>query len=210
MTMPGVRTSRVFLGGAALLLAACGGEGGEGGAGGELQQARWDAYGVAESQEDTPFIPIILNSPLGVGPNRVTLALTDGGELLAGAQVSGQLYRLADDPEEISRARELIGDVSLTARALAAHGASTSVGMSPTVYVANLELDASGWWGLSLDVDQDGQRTRGILVRFWVRDQTSEPGVGEPVPRSTQLTFVTSRTYRRSTPPSRRTPASTN
>ena len=34
-----------------------------------------------------------------VGPNRVAVALTDGGELLAGAQVSAQLYRLADDPE---------------------------------------------------------------------------------------------------------------
>ncbi|MBT5774472.1 MAG: hypothetical protein HOH95_08850, partial [Dehalococcoidia bacterium] len=62
MTMPGARTSRVFLSGAALLLAACGGEGDS------LSAAHWDAYGIAESQEGSDFTPIILNSPLGIGP----------------------------------------------------------------------------------------------------------------------------------------------
>ena len=183
MTMSGMRTSRVLLGGVALLLAACGGEGDGSG------EARWDARGIAESQEETDFVPIILNSPLGIGPNRVALALTDGGALLAGAEVSAQLYRLADDPEESPGARPLPGDIALTARSIAAQGASESVGSSPTVYVANIELDASGWWGLSLDVDWEGERTEGILVRFWVREQTSEPGIGEPAPRSLQVTL---------------------
>lgn len=183
MTMSGMRTSRVLLGGVALLLAACGGKG-DG-----LGEVRWDAQGIAESQEETDFVPIILNSPLGIGPNRVALALTDGGALLAGAEVSAQLYRLADDPEESPQARLLTGDVALTARSIAAQGASESVGSSPTVYVANIELDASGWWGLSLDVDWDGERTEGILVRFWVREQTSEPGIGAPAPRSVQVTL---------------------
>ena len=186
MTMPGVRTSRAFLGGATLLLAACGGEGG---GGGDLQQTEWDAHGIAESQEDSDFTPIILNSPLGVGPNRVEVALTDDGALLAGALVTGQLYRLADDPEEDSEARVLHAELSLSPRSISASGASASVGSSPTVYIANVEFDAPGWWGLSLSVDLDGEHTEGILVRFWVREHTSEPAIGDPAPRSTQLTL---------------------
>jgi hypothetical protein len=183
MTMSGMRSGRALLGGVALLLAACGGEGD--GAG----QTSWDARGIAESQEDSDFIPIILNSPLGVGPNRVAVALTDGGELLAGAQVSGQIYRLADDPDETPKSQVLHGEMALTARSISAQGASESVGSSPTVYIANVEFDVAGWWGLSLDVDRDGELTEGILVRFWVREQTSEPGIGEAAPRSEQVTM---------------------
>lgn len=183
MTISRMRSSRALLGGVALLLAACGGEGD--GAG----QANWDARGIAESQEDSDFIPIILNSPLGVGLNRVAVALTDGGELLAGAQVSGQVYRLADDPEESAKAQVLHGDLAFTARSISAQGASESVGASPTVYIANVEFDASGWWGLSLDVDRDGDQSAGILVRLWVREETSEPGIGEAAPRSEQVTL---------------------
>lgn len=183
MIMLGARTSRAFLGGAALLLAACGGEGDE------SQQADWDAYGIAESQEDSDFTPIILNSPLGIGPNRVAVALTEDGALLAGALVSAQLYRLADDPDEDSAARMLHAELSLSPRSIAGPGASVSVGSSPTVYIANLEFDAAGWWGLSLTVDLDGEHSEGVLVRFWVREHTSEPAIGDPAPRSTQLTL---------------------
>ena len=183
MTMPGVRTSRVLLGGAALLLAACGGEG-DG-----VSAAHWDAYGIAESQEDSEFTPIILNSPLGVGPNRVEVALTDGGARSPAGPVTGQLYRLADDPDEDSEARVLHAELSLSPRSIATSGASASVGSSPTVYIANVEFDAPGWWGLSLSVDLDGEHTEGVLVRFWVREHTSEPAVGDPAPRSTQLTL---------------------
>ncbi len=183
MTMSGMRTSRALLGGVALLVAACGGEDD-----GSLQ-ARWDAYGIAESQEETDFVPIILNSPLGVGPNRVAVALTDGGALLAGAEVSAELYRLADDPEETPEAEVLPGEISLVPRSIYAQGASESLGISPTVYVANIDFSSSGWWGLSLDVERDDERSEGILVRFWVRDETSEPGIGEAAPRSEQVTL---------------------
>ena len=124
-----------------------------------------------------------------MGPNRVAVALTDGGELLAGAQVSAQLYRLADDPDGSPEARALKGDVPLSPRSISASGASASVGSSPTVYIATVEFDAAGWWGLSLNVDRADERTEGVLVRFWVREQTSEPGIGDPAPRSVQLTL---------------------
>ena len=183
MTMPGARTSRVFLSGAALLLAACGGEGDS------LSAAHWDAYGIAESQEGSDFTPISLNSPLGIGPNRVEVALTDDGALLAGALVTGQVYRLADDPDEDSEPPVLHAELSLSPRSIATSGASASVGSSPTVYIANVEFDASGWWGFSLTVDLDGEHTEGILVRFWVREHSSEPAIGDPAPRSIQLTL---------------------
>ena len=183
MAMSGFPCASVLLGGLALLVAACGGEG-DG-----SSHERWDAQGVAESQEDTEFIPIILNSPLGVGPNRVVVALTDEGALLAGADVSAHLYRLSDDPEERPEAASAEGEMVLSARSLEGTGASESVGSLPTVYVATIEFDASGWWGLSLDVDHDDERSEGVLVRFWVREETSEPGIGEPAPRSVQQTL---------------------
>jgi len=182
MSMPSGRASLAFLGGLALLLSACGGGGGS-------SAPRWDAQGIAESQEDSDLIPIILNSPPGIGVNRVAVALTDGGTLVDGASVTAQLFRLAEDREQHPEEQTLVTEVALTPRSISTPGASTSVGASPTVYVTNLEFDAEGWWGLSLNVDYDGETNEGVRVSFWVRQHSSEPAIGDPAPPTVQLTL---------------------
>jgi len=182
------RWSMLLVVGLAALSVACGGS----------SAARWDARGIAESQDGAPFFPILVNSPLGLGANRLAVALTDEGALLSEAEITLRLYRLAEEPENAPESAELRDELITTPRSITVttdhiHGDGTlhrHAGPRSTIYVANVEFDETGWWGVEIDVVLDGERHEGIrLSNSFVDEQTSEPGVGEQVPRSQQLTL---------------------
>lgn len=172
---------------AMMLIAACGGSDTPG----------WDARSISESQQSAPFSIIVANSPPGIGLNRLTLGLTDDGALLPGADVALRVYRLAEQPEDEPNVADLRFEQPATPRSIRnttdhAHGDGTvhvHEGPMTTVYVANVEFDASGWWGIEADVTLDGETHEGLRANFWVRERTDEPAIGDPIPRSEQVTL---------------------
>ena len=102
----------LLAGGAALALVACGG--------GDDGPPRWDSRSVQDSVADAPFIPSVINSSLGVGENRVVLALVDRklGTLVPDATVRATFFRLAGQPEDEPDFSEEAGTATMVARVL--------------------------------------------------------------------------------------------
>ena len=158
----------------------------------------WNAQGIAQSQEGVTFLPIMANSPFGLGPNRLGIALTDDGALLSDADVTLRVYRLSDQPEDEPNVAELYSEQVAVPRSINVdsdhvHDDGTvhvHSGPTSTIYVGQVDFDAVGWWGAEIDVEIDGERHESIrLSNFWVREQSNEPGIGDAVPRSEQLTL---------------------
>ena len=182
------RWMMLFVAGLATLALACGGSSDSG----------WNAQGIAESQQDAPFFPLIANSPFGLGPNRVAVGIIDQGALVSDAQVSVRFYKLADEPEDDPQVAELGSEAVATARSIIVtndhvHDDDTvhvHEGPVSTIYVINVDFDVVGWWGIEVDVEIDGVRHEGVrLSNRWVSERSSEPGIGEEVPPSVQRTM---------------------
>ncbi|GMU39656.1 MAG: hypothetical protein AMXMBFR23_05220 [Chloroflexota bacterium] len=209
------------LGGLALVLGACGGgegDAGEAGAGAATSSApaRWDGQSVSTSGAEAPFSPQVVTSNFGVGQNRLSLALFKPDQtLVAEAEVSMRLYRLAADPETEPEVAEQVGEFTLTQRTLDLHpdhaarlldDATRLVALTPgvvtapahaahegdltTVFVANLEFDRAGFWGIEVDATVDGTTYPSIRRRIFVQEHTSEPAIGDPAPLSRQATLA--------------------
>lgn len=206
------------LGGIALALAACGGGDAGEGTGGATPDApaRWDGQSVSTSGSDAPFSPQVVTSNFGVGRNRLSLALFKPDQTLVGeAQVSMRLYRLAADPEADPEVAERTGEFVLTQRTLDLNpehasrllpDATRLVALTPgvvtaparaahegdltTVFVANVEFDRPGFWGIEVDATVDGVTYSSIRRRIFVQEHTSEPAIGDPAPRSRQATLA--------------------
>jgi len=106
------------LGAVAVGLAACGGGDGDGAAPGGFA---WDSRSMQTAVESAPFVPVVTNSPngLGVGANRIALALQSrDGSLVGNADVSVRIYRLAESPEDAPNVAELVQELALTQRVL--------------------------------------------------------------------------------------------
>lgn len=189
---------------AALLLVACGddsGDGAEGTPGGSVAQVpargglTWDARSMQESTDGAPFVPTILPTSIGVGEGRMLFALIDrdSGILVPDATITAHYYRLAADPEQQPGEYEDAGTREATPRVLDLRGVQ---GTSPagaadltTVYVTYPSFDAAGYWGVALDIAVGGQ-TYQPRMKFWVLETTPEVGIGQPAPRTEQLTLA--------------------
>ena len=174
---------------ATLLIAACGGGGSDANS--------WSAQRIAESTQGSELVPQRVGSVPGVGPNRVAFALfAEDGSLVHGARATVRLYRL--DGTGNGRTGTLVGEyelraVSIEERTDHEHSDGTTHGHEDTLatlYVTNAELDTAGSWGAELDVTTaDGTRLTGLRTDFIVGDRSTEPQIGEAVPRSEQLTL---------------------
>lgn len=185
------------------LAAACGGGGADEVAAGH----DFDAEAIAQSVEGVPFMPIIVNSTVGLGENRLVFALLRADRtLVADAEITLRLTQLDTDANGAITAERAVSEHTLTARMLSpsvdhAHADGSRhehTSGAQTVYVGHATLDISSFWGAELDVTAGGERYEGVRLRFFVRDATepAEPRVGEPVPRSRQLTLADVRDIR--------------
>lgn len=186
----------------ALLAGACGGSGGD--------ETKWDAKSVASTVEDLPFTPIITNSNLGVGKNRLSVALFDENqELIADAQMKATFYRLDKEPEGEPKNPQRVGEATLSPRTLKGVGVArfegvlvsrepaggppsavdAHIGHDTTVYTSTVDLDRAGFWGVSLDVATKEKTYAGLRLVFAVQERTLEPQTGEKAPASKQLTL---------------------
>lgn len=172
---------------------------------------QWDAQTLAATVENAPFQPIIVNSNLGMGPNRFALALFDQNqEFVNTADVTATFYHLDKEPAGEPTNPQRVSEATLVARTLKSIGVERAdstlvsrlpagpspepvdahIGHDSTVFAALVDFDRAGFWGISLDVKAGGQEYRGLRVVFAVQDRTLEPQVGEQAPATKQLTLT--------------------
>ena len=182
----------VILLGVAVALAACGSD--DSGGGDELT---WDARSLQESEASAPFATTVIPTSVAVGPSRMLFALIDRAEgtLVPGATITAHYYRLADDPEKEPKVSEDYATTDVTSRTLDLRGVPGG-GDSPvndadltTLYSTVATFDEPGYWGVALDITVDG-KTYQPRLKFWVLEKTPEIAIGEPAPRSEQLTLA--------------------
>ena len=198
--MPRLRAPRLCLliGALALvaLVAACGSDddddddgGGEVAAAGTVD---FSARAVGEAFN--PGVqPVLVNSALGVGPNRVTFGLfRDDRSLIMDATATLRLYRVDGDRGTFVSEHALL-PASIAQQTEHEHGdGSTHIHDDPfaTIYYANVEFGAAGRWGAVLTVSTGDQTHKGLLTQqFVVLETTPEPHIGQPLPASSNLTL---------------------
>ena len=165
----------------AVLTVACGG--------GNDEDA-WSARAISESLEGAPAQPILVNSSLALGPNRLSFGLFDrDGALVGDASATVRLYTLEGDTGTFVSEHELRPVTLADEGSIHAHADGTRHehgDLLATLFVASAELTRTGWWGAELSVVVGGERADGLRLRLWVSERTGEPMLGEPAPRSTQ------------------------
>lgn len=175
-----------------LLIAACGSSNDDAGA---ATADAWSPEAIAESQSQIKAQQV--GSQVGLGRARLSFGILqpdpddpNAASLVHNAVAHATLYKLDGEtgtPE---------GDYDLTPVTLeettthkhADGTVETHEDPLATVYVANVELDSTEWWGADLSIQVGDQHYDHVKVRFFVAEDTTEPGIGDPVPPSTQLT----------------------
>ena len=166
---------------------ACGS--GEGGAPSSLD---FSARAVGEAF-DPDAQPVLLNSALAVGENRLTFGFfRSDTSLILEASGSVWLYRLDE-----SRRGAFAGSYELQRAAFSQQtdhkhaDGSTHVHEDELVAVfhATVEFDRTGDWSAQLDVEIEGERRRLRVQPFNVLERTPEPQVGDALPESPHLTL---------------------
>ena len=168
----------------------------------------WDSRSVQQTVATVPFQPIFVNSNLGIGKNRLALALFDQNqEFINVADVTATFYHLDKEPKGEPKKAKQVGEATLTARTLKSVGASriegsamasrapggtsapdvdAHLGHDSTVFAAVVDFDRAGFWGVSLDVKVGDQVFQGLRLVFAVKERTAEPRVGDPAPATKQ------------------------
>ncbi len=176
-----------FLGLLTALAAACGS--GEGGAPSSLD---FSARAVGEAF-DPEAQPVLLNSALAVGENRLTFGFfRSDTSLILEASGSVWIYRLDE-----SRRGAFVGSYELQRAAFSQQtdhkhdDGSTHVHEDPLVAVfhATVDFDRTGDWGAELDAEIEGERRRLRVQPFNVLERTPEPQAGDALPGSPHLTL---------------------
>ena len=178
---------------AAMLLAACGDSGSDDES--ASNDDGWSAEAISASQGEV--LAQQVGSQLGLGPTRVAFGVLvpdpkdpQSALLVHDATVHATFYKL--DGEKGTPAGEYdLTPVVLRENTKHLHGdGANHLHDDPlaTVYVTNLNLDTTEWWGADLSITIQGKEHDGVRVRFFVSEKTTEPGIGDPVPSITQLT----------------------
>ena len=169
------------------LAAACGS--GEGGTPSSLD---FSARAVGEAF-DPEAQPVLLNSALAVGENRLTFGFfRSDTSLILEASGSVWIYRLDE-----SRRGAFVGSYELQRAAFSQQtdhkhaDGSTHVHEDELVAVfhATVDFDRTGDWGAELDAEIEGERRRLRVQPFNVLERTPEPQVGDALPESPHLTL---------------------
>jgi hypothetical protein len=164
---------------AATLVSACGGSNASGGV----------EFPTVVTLGKGDYFPSIVNHSLGVGPNRVSISLTDrSDQKVFDAVIHVQFYDLnGDKPVMKSESDARFFPVELSYIDEQAE-ASTPAGRDG-VYVVNTDFDEVGQWGMAVTLTRNGKTEKPIPFRFQVLSHTPEPAIGDPAPPSRQATL---------------------
>lgn len=178
----------------AMLLGACGGANEEGVAETTSKgSGDWSAQTLANEAQKTTTTAILVNSQVGVGSTRLTFGLFDKSQKLVtdAKDTKVRLFTLDGNSGTLVTEATLRPSVLPQENSTHQHADGTQhLHDSPevTVYAAVVELTRPEWWGAEFSYAVGGKTQRQRL-RFFVSPQTSEPGVGAPVPASVQKTL---------------------
>ena len=158
-----------------------------------------DVIVVGDDQEVTP---IIASSELVVGVNRFVLGiLGPDGRPIVDARVNLRFFdlngataveKLAAETASRVPAREAgIEEQVDHIHADGARHTHFNVGEAVGVYTALVSFDRAGVWGVAIEVGATRPKLKRTLqVRFTVLEKGTVPAVGEPAPRSRNLTVA--------------------
>ncbi len=167
-----------------VLAAACGG-----GTTSEPDDNLWPEVLELKDREITVGL---LNSQLAVNDDRFLFILMDReGQLILDAQTTARFFKLEGE-EGTLQAKTPTRFVSLEENQVHEHedGAlHTHTGNVVGGYVAAFRFDEAGNWGVEVGGQRNGEEFDPLRVRFTVLEQGTVPGIGEPAPRSQQLTL---------------------
>lgn len=176
--------------GAALILAACGSSGSGGG-----DSVDFSANAIEKSQSQLQVQ--LVSSQVGIGQARLPFGILkpdpkdpNSVMLVNDAVASVKLYQLDGDKGTAAGEYDLT-PIALTEDTNHVHqDGSNHTHTDPlaTVYVANLNIGKGDWWGADLNIRIGDTNYDDVKVKFFVAAKTTEPGIGDPVPASKQLT----------------------
>ena len=163
-----------------IVLAACGG-----GSDGAPDFPRVVTLGEGD------LFPRILSHTLAVGPNRFSMALFDAAdEEVLGARVRLRFYDLnGGEPAFHAETDAEFVPMERSFEDEQAGGEKRVTGMTG-VYVASVDFDAAGDWGVEVNATTDGRRYEPVPFRFNVLERSPEPAIGEQAPRSRQAVLA--------------------
>jgi hypothetical protein len=134
----------------------------------------------------------VVNSSLTTGSNRMLLKLSDAdGEPIFGATVHLRFFDLTDEEPRAhgeTDARFLSVETGYVDEQT---GGTREVTGTDGVYVANVDFDRAGEWGVRIDVTSDGHHYDEFPFTFPVRERSDEPMIGDAAPPSVQETLAT-------------------
>ena len=132
------------------------------------------------------------NFQLAVGDDRFLFILQDSeGQLILNAQVTARFFTLEGE-EGTLRVETATRFVSLEENQVHEHeDGSLHTHTADVVggYVAAFRFDEAGNWGVEVGGQRDGEEFDPVGTQFTVLEQGTVPGIGEPAPRSQQLTL---------------------
>ena len=176
-----------FLALLAVLTAACGSS--EGGAPSSLD---FSARAVGEAF-DPDAQPVVLNSALAVGPNRLTFGFfRSDTSLILEASGSVWIYRLDESRRGVFVASYELQRAAFSQNTDHEHDDGSTHAHEDelvAVFQANVDFDRTGDWGAEIDAEIEGERRRLRVQPFNVLDRTPEPQVGDALPESPHLTL---------------------
>ena len=180
----------------AVALGGCGGEGGattDGAATSKAAVSDWSAETLGRESQSATVTPVVVNSVLGVGTNRVAIGLfTRERQLVTDAtNTQLRLFSLEGDRGVLVSEHPLAASTLPREDIVHIHtDGQQHVHDTPvvTMYVANLELPRAGFWGAEVTFATGGRQQR-HRMRFAVQPATPEPAVGAAAPASTQKTL---------------------
>lgn len=172
---------------AAVAAAACGGDAGD-----EASTVDFSARAVAEDF-DPEAQPVLLNSALGVGHNRLAFGFfrSDASLILDGSGTV-RLYRLDENRRGTPVAQHQLQRAALShAMEAGQEGGSQHSHEEElvAVFYASVELDRAGDWAAAFDLVIEGEARRIRAQPFSVLNRTPEPQIGDPLPASPHLTL---------------------
>jgi len=155
----------------------------------------WSSDALSKSQQQLQAQ--VIGSQIGKGPARLAFGILkpdpkdpDVASLVHDATAHVTLYKLDGDRGTPAGDFDLT-PVQLRENTQHQHTDGTQhLHDDPlaTVYVVNTTLDQTDWWGASLDIKIADKEYKGVKLRFFVADKTTEPGIGDSVPAIKQLT----------------------
>lgn len=173
----------LFVAGA--LLAACGG----GSSGSDETAVDWPS---TLELGGTGITPLVLNHQLAVSDTRFLLGLLDEeNALLLGANVDLRFFKLEGERGTL-KATAPADYVSMKESVVHEHADGTlhtHEGTEVGGYVAHVGFDSAGRWGVEVSGAADGREFGPLRYQFEVFEDTPVPDIGEPAPRTKQLTL---------------------